>query len=213
MDLQVTEIFHSIQGESTFAGLPCTFVRLADCDLRCRWCDTAYALEEGERLSIDSILKRVKGIGCPLVEVTGGEPLLQEGTVVLLQRLVEEGYRVLLETGGHRPIGEVPAGVVRILDLKCPGSGMSDRNDWGNIERLRPEDEVKFVIADQEDYAWATGILKTHSLAERVTVHFSPVWGEMPPERLAEWILRDDLPVRLQLQVHKIIWGPDRRGV
>ena len=211
--LQITEIFHSIQGESTHAGLPCTFVRLATCDLRCRWCDTEYSFEGGEPLSVDAILDRVGEIDCPLVEVTGGEPLAQAGTPELLRRLVKEGYQVLLETGGHRSIRDVPEEVVRIMDLKCPGSGMSSRNDLDNLKWLTPRDEVKFVIRDEEDYRWAARVLQEHALAEKAAVLFSPVWGELEPERLAEWILRDGLPGRLQLQVHKIIWGPHRRGV
>lgn len=213
VDLKVSEIFHSIQGESTYAGRPCTFVRLATCDLRCRWCDTTYAHDEGERISIDDIVARVRESGCPLVEVTGGEPLAQEGTIDLLVRLQEEGYRVLLETGGHRPIRDVPEGVVRIVDLKCPGSRMSHRNEWRNLEWLREGDEVKFVIANEEDYRWASTIVKDRALAEKVTVLFSPVWQEMEPERLARWILRDRLPVRLQIPLHKVIWSPEERGV
>lgn len=212
-DLKVVEIFHGVQGESTYAGRPCTLVRLATCDLRCRWCDTPYAFEGGELCSIPSILQQVGEIGCPLVEVTGGEPLAQEGTIDLLRQLVDGGYQVLLETGGHRPIRDVPPQVVRILDLKCPGSGMSHRNLWDNLEWLTSQDEVKFVIADEEDFRWASGVLKERSLAEKVTVHFSPVWGEMDTEILAGWILRDRLPVRLHLQLHRFIWSPDRRGV
>ncbi|MCZ6601510.1 MAG: radical SAM protein [Planctomycetota bacterium] len=213
MDLKVTEIFHSIQGESTYSGLPCTFVRLATCDLRCRWCDTEYSFEEGETRSVDSILQRVAEIGCPLVEVTGGEPLVQAGAVVLLRRLLEEDYRVLLETGGHRSLGEVPPEVVKIVDLKCPGSRMSHRNHWANLDLLTEKDELKFVIANEEDYLWARGVLRDRHLEGKLTVLFSPVWGEMDPQELASWILRDRLSVRLQVQVHKVIWGPDRRGV
>ncbi|MCZ6690467.1 MAG: radical SAM protein [Planctomycetota bacterium] len=213
MDLKVTEIFHSIQGESTYSGLPCTFIRLATCDLRCRWCDTEYSFAEGETRSIDSILQRVREIGCPLVEVTGGEPLVQAGAIDLLRRLLEEEYRVLLETGGHRSLGEVPPEVVKIVDLKCPGSRMSHRNHWANLELLTDKDELKFVIANEEDYLWARGVLRDRQLEGKLTVLFSPVWGEMDPQELASWILRDRLSVRLQVQVHKVIWGPDRRGV
>jgi 7-carboxy-7-deazaguanine synthase len=164
-------------------------------------------------MSIEAIVEAVLETGCPLVVVTGGEPLLQEGTSPLLERLLEEGLEVLLETGGHRSIRHVPQGVVCIIDVKCPGSGMADRNHWENLDRLTPTDEVKFVIADEEDYTWARDVVRDRSLADQVTVLFAPAWGEVDPADLAGWILRDQLPVRLQVQVHKVIWGPDRRGV
>jgi 7-carboxy-7-deazaguanine synthase len=212
--LTVNEIFHSIQGESTHTGEPCVFVRLTACDLRCRWCDTPYAFHEGRKMSIDDVLSEVDRYGCPLVEVTGGEPLLQPDVYPLMSRLLERGKRVLIETGGHRSIANVPAGVERIMDIKCPGSGESARNDWSNLAALTATDQVKFVIADRGDYEFARDLVAREGLATRVAaVLFSPVHGELVPRLLAEWILADRLPVRLQLQAHKFIWSPDTRGV
>lgn len=212
--LTVNEIFHSIQGESTFAGEPCVFVRLTSCDLRCNWCDTPYAFHEGHRMSVDEVIAQVERFDCPLVEVTGGEPLLQQDVYPLMSRLLAAGKQVLLETGGHRSIADVPEGVVRIIDVKCPASGESARMDWENLQRLKPEDEVKFVINDRADYDFARGVMERERLAGRVrAVLFSPVHGVMDAKELASWILADALPVRLQLQAHKYIWGPDVRGV
>jgi len=212
--LTINEIFHSIQGESTFAGRPCVFVRLTACDLRCRWCDTAYAFHEGRKMPVDDVVADVLGRDCPLVEVTGGEPLLQPDVYSLMQRLLDAGKTVLIETGGHRSIADVPAGVIRILDVKCPGSGEAERNDWSNLARLTLQDEVKFVIADRRDYEFAREVLQREALANRcAAVHFSPVHGELEPRLMAEWIIADRLPVRLQLQVHKYIWSPETRGV
>jgi len=212
--LTVNEIFHSIQGESTFAGEPCVFVRLTACDLRCSWCDTPYAFHEGRKMSIDDVLERVEQYGCNLVEVTGGEPLLQPDVVPLMSRLLDSGKTVLLETGGHRTIANVPAGVRRILDVKCPGSGEAAKMDWENLTRLTGQDEVKFVIKDEADYRYAREIVGREQLAERVrAVLFSPVHGVLDARLLAEWILADRLPVRLQLQAHKYIWSPETRGV
>lgn len=212
--LTINEIFHSIQGESTFAGEPCVFVRLTACDLRCSWCDTPYAFYEGRKMSIDEVLTEVERFGSPLVEVTGGEPLLQQDVYPLMNRLLESGKTVLLETGGHRSIEHVPQGVVRILDVKCPGSGESEKNDWTNLTRLTAADQVKFVIKDRGDYEFARDVAARESLATRVAaVLFSPVHGVLDPRVLAEWILADRLPVRLQLQAHKYIWSPDARGV
>jgi 7-carboxy-7-deazaguanine synthase len=218
--LTVNEIFHSIQGESTFAGEPCVFVRLTACDLRCSWCDTAYAFHEGRKMSVDEVVAAVDGYGCSTVEVTGGEPLLQRDVYPLMSRLLESGKTVLLETGGHRSIEDVPAGVVRIVDVKCPGSGESDKMDWANLNRVTPKDQLKFVIKDRADYEYARDIVRqagaTHAspLHERVAaVLFSPVHGVMEAKELAGWILADRLPVRLQLQAHKFIWSPDTRGV
>ncbi len=212
--LTVNEIFHSIQGESSYAGLPCVFVRLTACDLRCSWCDTAYAFTEGRKREVDDVLAEVLSYGCRLVEVTGGEPLLQPDVVPLMQRLLDAGHAVLLETGGHVSIARVPAGVVRIMDVKCPGSGESATTDWDNLGRLGPRDEVKFVIADRRDYDYAADVVRRHDLAARVaSVLFSPVHGVMSPAELAAWVLADRLPVRLQLQVHKLIWGAATRGV
>jgi 7-carboxy-7-deazaguanine synthase len=212
--LTVNEIFHSIQGESSYAGLPCVFVRLTACDLRCAWCDTAYAFSEGRKREIDDVLAEVASYGCRLVEVTGGEPLLQPDVYLLLRGLLDKGHEVLLETGGHVSLERVPAGVVRIMDVKCPGSGESAKMDWDNLSRLGARDEVKFVIADRRDYEYACDVVTRHDLASRVAnVLFSPVFGRMSPAELAAWVLADNLPVRLQLQVHKVIWGPDTRGV
>ena len=212
--LTVNEIFHSIQGESTFAGEPCVFVRLTACDLRCSWCDTPYAFHEGRKMSIDEVLAEVDRYGCPLVEVTGGEPLLQPEVLPLMSRLLESGKTVLLETGGHRSIEHVPAGVRRIMDVKCPGSSEAERMDWGNLDRLTATDEAKFVIKDRQDYEYARDIVRRESLADRVAaVLFSPVHGVLSSRELAEWILADRLPVRLQLQAHKYIWPPETRGV
>ena len=212
--LTVNEIFHSIQGESTHAGRPCVFVRLTACDLRCSWCDTPYAFHEGRKMAVDEILEQVKSFDCPLVEITGGEPLLQKDVYPLMQRLLQDGFMVMLETGGHRSIADVPAGVVRVMDVKCPGSGEAHRNDWTNIDHLTPRDEVKFVIKDREDYDFARHIVGEYALLGRVAaVLFSPVHGELDPKRLAQWILEDRLPVRMQLQLHKFIWDPQTRGV
>ena len=212
--LTINEIFHSIQGESTHAGRPCVFVRLTACDLRCTWCDTAYAFHEGRKMDIDEVLDRVRAYSCPTVEITGGEPLLQPDVYPLMQRLLDEGHEVLLETGGHRSISDVPAGVARIVDVKCPASGESAKNHWPNLDLLTRRDEVKFVIQDRADYDYAADVVTRHNLAERCgAVLFSPVHGVMDPKPLAEWILADRLPVRLQLQAHKYIWSPDTRGV
>jgi 7-carboxy-7-deazaguanine synthase len=212
--LTINEIFYSIQGESTYAGRPCVFVRLTACDLRCSWCDTPYAFHEGTKRSLEDVLDEVDRYGCPLVEVTGGEPLLQEGVYGLMQSLVDRGRTVLLETGGHRSTGRVPDTVVTILDVKCPGSGEAAKNDWSNIDRLRPHDEVKFVVKDREDYEYARDVIVRHGLAARAAaVHLSPVHGALSPRTLSEWILADHLPVRVQLQLHKFIWDPATRGV
>jgi 7-carboxy-7-deazaguanine synthase len=212
--LTVNEIFHSIQGESTHAGRPCVFVRLTACDLRCSWCDTAYAFTEGHKLSLDDVVERVKAFECPVVEITGGEPLLQKDVYPLMQRLLDEGLTVMLETGGHLSIEHVPHPVIRVVDVKCPGSGESHRNDWSNMERLTSRDEVKFVIKDREDYEFARTIMTRHRLPGRVSaVLFSPVHGVLVSKRLASWILEYKLDVRLQLQIHKFIWTPETRGV
>jgi 7-carboxy-7-deazaguanine synthase len=212
--LTVNEIFYSIQGESTYAGRPCVFVRLTACDLRCSWCDTEYAFYEGRKRTIEEVLAEVDRLDCPLVEVTGGEPLLQDDVYPLMQSLVERGRTVLLETGGHHSTGKVPAAVTTILDVKCPGSGEAHRNDWSNLERLRPHDEVKFVIRDRADYEYARDIVHRHRLGERAAaVHLSPVHGVMDLRQLSEWVLADRMPVRVQVQLHKYIWDPATRGV
>lgn len=212
--LSINEIFYSIQGESTYAGKPCVFVRLAGCDLRCSWCDTTYAFHEGQKMSVDDVLQQVDRYGSPLVEVTGGEPLLQEDVYPLMDRLLESGRTVLLETGGQVDVSRVPGDVIKVMDVKCPASGESAKNDWGNIDRLGSRDQVKFVIQDREDYEFARDTLKRHALERRcAAVLFSPVHGVLEPKDLSAWILEDRLPVRLQLQIHKHIWGADVRGV
>jgi 7-carboxy-7-deazaguanine synthase len=212
--LTVNEIFHSIQGESTYAGRPCVFVRLTACDLRCAWCDTVYAFSEGRKRSVDSVVEEVRSYGCDLVEVTGGEPLLQADVYPLMQRLLTTGHVVLLETGGHISIANVPDGIVRVVDIKCPGSGESQKTEWTNVERLAGRDEVKFVIADRTDYDYAKRVLEQFDLAARThAVLFSPVHGVLAAADLARWVLDDRLKVRVQLQVHKYIWGANVRGV
>ena len=212
--LTVNEIFHSIQGESTYAGRPCVFVRLTACDLRCTWCDTPYAFHEGSKMSLDAVLEAVAAYGERLVEITGGEPLLQADVYPLMSRLLSAGYTVLLETGGHRSVAQVPDGVVRIIDIKCPGSGEAGRNDWSNLDHLRPTDQVKFVIADRRDYEFARDVAARYDLPGRCdAVVFSPVHGVLEPRPLAEWILADRLAARLQVQLHKYIWSPSTRGV
>jgi 7-carboxy-7-deazaguanine synthase len=212
--LTVNEIFHSIQGESTRAGERCVFVRLTACDLRCSWCDTPYAFYEGRKMSIGDVVEEVQRFECPVVEITGGEPLLQKEAPALMAELLARGKTVLVETGGHLDIDRAPSGVIRIMDVKCPGSGEAHRVNWSNIERLRPADQVKFVVKDRADYEYARDVLARHALADRVeAVLFSPVHGVLDPRVLAEWVLADRLPVRVQLQVHKYIWSPDTRGV
>ena len=212
--LTINEIFYSVQGESTYAGRPCVFVRLTACDLRCSWCDTPYAFHEGKKRSIEDVLQEVEGYPCPLVEVTGGEPLLQEAVYPLMESLLAKGKTVLLETGGHRSTARVPGDVVTILDVKCPGSGESHRNCWENLENVRSHDEIKFVVKDRGDYEFARDVTSQRSLAGRVTaIHFSPVHGVLDAKTLSEWVLADGLPVRVQLQLHKYIWSPDTRGV
>jgi 7-carboxy-7-deazaguanine synthase len=212
--LTVNEIFYSIQGESTRAGQPCVFVRLTACDLRCSWCDTEYAFHEGRKQSVDEVVAAVEQHDCPLVEITGGEPLLQEGVYDLMNRLLASGRTVLLETGGHRPIDRVPTEVVKIVDVKCPGSGEVDKNEWSNLDRLSPHDEVKFVIKDRADYEFARDVIRGKNLAARcAAVLMSPVHDVLGAEALSQWMLADRLPARLQLQLHKYIWSPSTRGV
>jgi 7-carboxy-7-deazaguanine synthase len=212
--LSINEIFYSIQGESTYAGRPCVFVRLAGCNLRCTWCDTAYAFNEGRRMSVDEVLEEVHEFGSPLVEVTGGEPLLQEDVYPLMDRLLESGRTVLLETGGQIDVSRVPGAIIKVMDVKCPASGEADKVEWSNIERLGSQDQVKFVIQDRADYDFARDTVQRHALDRRCgAVLFSPVHGVLAPKDLSEWILEDRLPVRLQLQLHKHIWGPNVRGV
>jgi len=212
--LTINEIFYSIQGESTRAGEPCVFVRLTACDLRCSWCDTPYAFTEGRKMSIDEVIAAVDAHDCPLVEITGGEPLLQEEVYPLMDRLLAGGRTVMLETGGHRPIARVPREVKKIVDVKCPGSGESAKNDWNNLALLAPHDEVKFVVADRVDYEFARDVIARYDLANCAgAVLMSPVHGVLDPKTLSEWMLADHLPARLQLQLHKYIWSPSTRGV
>ena len=210
----VTEIFKSIQGESTFAGLPCVFVRLTGCNLRCHWCDTAYAFQGGNKMSPEAVLQRVEQLGGRLVEFTGGEPLLQKEVVLLSAQLLSLGRQVLIETSGERFVGDLPKPVVKIVDVKCPGSGESDKFCFDNFDVLERKDQIKFVILDEADYHYAREFLDRHRVRSRVDeVVFSPVFGQLAPRELAEWILRDGLEVRLGLQLHKFIWEPDARGV
>jgi 7-carboxy-7-deazaguanine synthase len=212
--LTINEIFHSIQGESTHSGRPCVFVRLTACDLRCSWCDTPYAFTEGSKMSVDDVARTVDEFGCDLVELTGGEPLLQKDVYPLMQRLLDAGRTVMVETGGHLSIEKVPQQVIRIVDVKCPGSGEAARNHWDNLALLSPHDEVKFVIRDRVDYEYARDVVTKYGLVARTAaVLFSPVHGVLASKDLAEWILADRLLVRLQLQAHKYIWGAEVRGV
>ncbi len=211
--MKVNEIYRSIQGESSYAGLPCVFVRLTYCNLRCSYCDTEYAFYEGEDFTVEEVLREVQSFDCHLVEITGGEPLLQEEVFPLMDELVGRGYTVLLETGGSLDVGRVNPKVIKILDLKCPGSGESQRNLYSNLAKLQSWDEVKFVIGDRADYLWARQALQEHQLTDRCSVLFSTVFGKLPPRQLADWLLADNLKVRLQLQMHKYIWEPEVRGV
>ena len=213
--LRVTEIFRSIQGESTHAGRPCTFVRLTGCPMRCVWCDSEYTFTGGEHYSIDYVMDQVRAFGCKLVEVTGGEPLAQKEAFQLIQRLCDDSYEVLIETGGYVSTANVDRRAKIILDIKCPASGEEQRNDWSNLERLRADkDEVKFVIADEGDWTYAKNLIEEHALESRTkAVLISPAWGQVDLQQLAEWIASSGLNVRMQLQLHKYIWGPDVKGV
>ena len=211
--LVVNEIFHSIQGESSHMGRPCVFVRLTYCNIRCSYCDTEYAFYEGKEMRVDEILDAVRGFGCELVELTGGEPLFQANVHELMARLCDGGYEVLLETGGSLDIGRVDPRVKRIVDFKCPSSGMTKKNLWENVGQLKQTDEVKFVIGDREDYDWAKGMIQSHRIEGRCPILMSVVFGKLEPIQLAEWVLEDKLNVRFQLQMHKYIWSPETRGV
>jgi len=213
--LRITEIFHSIQGESTHAGRPCTFVRLTGCPMRCVWCDSEYTFSGGEHFSVDDVLKQVRAFGGPLVEITGGEPLAQKEAQTLIQRLCDESFEVLIETGGYFSTEALDDRAAIILDVKCPASGEAERNHWPNLERLRRElDEVKFVIAGREDWDYALDIIKRFDLETATrAVLISPAWGEIELKDLADWVARSGLNLRMQLQLHKYIWGPDVHGV
>ncbi len=211
--VKINEVFYSIQGESTWAGQPCIFLRLSGCNLRCAWCDTTYAFYDGEEMTVEMDFDRVKSYPCRLVELTGGEPLLQEEVYPLMDRLLEKGYEVLIETSGSLDIRRLDPRVHIIMDIKCPGSGMSQWMRWENIQALTSRDEIKFVIRDRKDYEWAVQIVRRYNLAGRCPLLFSPVFGELEPHQLAQWILQDGLQARLQLQLHKYIWDPQMRGV
>jgi 7-carboxy-7-deazaguanine synthase len=210
--LRITEIFHSIQGESTHAGRLCVFVRLTGCNLRCRWCDSEYTFTGGTKMTLDHVFAQVRAYGTKLVEITGGEPLAQQESFDLITRLCDDGFEVLIETSGSIDIGPVDRRAKIILDVKCPGSREVEKNRWENIDELRSHDEVKFVIADRADYDWAKKVIADKRL-DRWTVLLSPVWGEMEMKSLAEWMLADRVPARLQTQLHKHIWGADVHGV
>lgn len=211
--LKINEIFKSIQGESSHAGLPCIFVRLTGCNLRCTYCDTEYAFYEGKEMSVADVVKAVEGCGISLVEITGGEPLLQKEVYPLMQALLEKKYTVMLETGGSLPLDAVPEAVIKIMDLKCPSSGEEPRNHYANLGQLIFQDEVKFVIQTREDYDWCKKVLTEYSIPEKTQVLFSPVYEKLDLKDLAKWILEDNLRVRLQTQLHKVIWSKDAIGV
>ncbi len=216
MALKVNEIFYSIQGESSFAGLPCVFIRLTGCNLRCTYCDTRYAYDEGRDREIDWIIRTAAGCHCPLVEITGGEPLLQPETPELVRRLMGEGFQVLVETNGSQDISRLDPACNRIVDIKCPSSGEQQQNDLGNLARLSPRDEVKFVIGDRRDFQFARELIETHLRPQAFDpgrILFSTVFGKLAPGDLAAWMLEANIGARLQLQLHKHIWGPDRKGV
>ena len=215
MSLKVNEIFYGIQGESSYAGRPCVFVRLTGCNLRCSYCDTQYAYSEGQEMEIREIINRISSYRCNLVEITGGEPLIQKKTPALIYGLLERGFEVLLETNGSQDISKVDERCVRIIDIKCPSSGEEKKNDPGNLKRLTEKDEIKFVIGNRADYEYAKKMLDSMNLdsSSMNTIHFSTVFGKMHPKILAKWILEDHLNVRLHVQLHKFIWGPEQRGV
>ncbi|WP_457565380.1 radical SAM protein [Caldithrix abyssi] len=211
--LKINEIFYSIQGESTYAGLPCVFVRLTYCNLRCTYCDTEYAFYEGQEMGLDETIAQVKTYQCNLVEITGGEPLIQPAVYPLMERLLDDGFEVLLETGGHMDVSKVDQRVRRIIDVKCPSSGEAEKMYWPNMELLKNDDQIKFVIGDRRDFAYALEVLEKYNLLNRCPVLFSPVFGRLENRQLAEWILATQKPIRMQLQLHKYIWKPDQRGV
>ncbi len=211
--LEVTEIYKSVQGESTYMGLPCVFIRLTGCNLRCVWCDTPHAFHDGKKLSIHQIIDEVKSYDINLVEITGGEPLLQKEVFPLMESLLKNKFKVMLETSGSLAINNVPAKVIKIIDLKCPGSGEENKNLWENLNHLTSTDEIKFVIADKTDYEWSKKVLQDYELDKKVPVLFSPVFEKLKLKDLTEWILKDNLPVRLHTQLHKYIWDQKTIGV
>jgi 7-carboxy-7-deazaguanine synthase len=211
--LKINEIYKSIQGESTHMGRPCIFVRLTYCNLRCTYCDTEYAFYEGEDQSIDAILDEIKSMKCNLVEITGGEPLFQPECIELLHRLVDENYEVMLETGGSLSISDVPTSVIKIVDFKCPSSGMMKKNLWSIVNDIQSHDEIKFVIGNRKDFDWACECINEYLLNEKCTILFSPVFGEIEPKVIVDWIVKENTPVRFQIQSHKYIWVPEKKGV
>lgn len=211
--MKINEIYRSIQGESSYAGLPCVFVRLTYCNLRCTYCDTAYAFYQGKDMTVDEVMAAVLDYHCSLVEITGGEPLLQKEVLPLMDRLVDSGCTVLLETGGSLDVRKVHPKVIKILDLKCPSSGESEHNLYSNLDQLQPHDEIKFVIGTREDYLWTKETIEKYRLTDRFLVLASTVFNVLEPRQLVEWILHDNLKVRFQLQMHKYIWDPDQRAV
>ncbi len=213
MELQINEIYQSIQGESSFVGVPCVFIRTMGCSLRCRWCDTEYAFYQGKGHSFEDLLQQVRQFNCALVELTGGEPLDQKNSYDFLKILCDEGYTVLLETGGHKPIETIDHRVHIIMDLKCPSSKMQKHNEMANLNFLKKKDEVKFVIGNRQDYEWAVGIVQEYQLSQITNPLFSPVFDEIDPQELVQWLLSDQLSVRFQLQLHKLIWGKDTQSV
>lgn len=210
--LKINEIFYSIQGESSYNGMPCVFIRLTYCNLRCSYCDTEYAFYEGKDMNIEDIIKKVQSYNCKLVEVTGGEPLLQKESIDLMEKLIEKKYTVMLETGGSLPIKDVPKEVIKIIDFKCPTSKMDKKNDWSIIKDITDHDEIKFVIGDRDDYKWSKEKIHNYNL-ENKTILFSPVYDVLDSKKLSKWILEDGLNVRMQIQLHKHIWNPETKGV
>jgi 7-carboxy-7-deazaguanine synthase len=211
--MRITEIYSSIQGETQYAGLPCTLVRTTGCDLRCGYCDSAFAFHGGKDMTVPQIVAEVDGLGAPLVLLTGGEPMLQREIGTLAEALLGRGYQVMIETSGSQPLDALPAAVARIVDVKTPGSGESARMRWAVLDGLGRRDAVKFVICDEADYRWAVDVIRTRGLAERSEVLLSPQHGKVDPRELVSWMLRDRLPARLNLQLHKYIWDPEARGV
>jgi len=210
--LKINEIFYSIQGESSFTGIPCVFIRLTGCNLRCTYCDTKYAYTEGKEITIDKIIQKVNQYQCPLIEITGGEPLLQKETIQLADKLCQLNYKVLIETNGTQNIKHLPKQVIRIIDIKCPGSGENLKTDWNNFHQLKQSDEVKFIVSSLEDYQWVKKIIHEYNLIKKSKILISPVYNKLPPKKLAEWILNDKLNIRLQIQLHKILWFDQKRG-
>ena len=213
MALKINEIYYSVQGESTHAGRPCVFIRLTYCNLRCTYCDSEYAFYEGKEMEITHIMNEIKQWDCNLVEVTGGEPLFQDKCINLLNELVNSNYEVMLETGGSLSISDVPKKVIKIVDFKCPSSAMEKKNLWSIVDDLQPHDEVKFVIGNREDFDWAKDRIAEYSLDKICTLLFSPTFEKIDPQLIVEWILVENLPVRMQMQMHKMIWSPDKQGV